>query len=143
MNKKELKSLIKPIVKECIYETLVEEGILSNVVSEVAKGLQDTLIVEQRVSSKPSRPLIQKVSQKKTTNDRQKNLNKRKELMDAIGTDAYNGVNLFEGTSALTNREATNEGDSSGAVELGAPNDPGVDISTLIPGASRMWDAMK
>ena len=39
MKKAELKKVIKPLVKECIHEVLLEEGLLSNVVSEVAKGL--------------------------------------------------------------------------------------------------------
>ena len=38
MKKSELKTLIKPLVKECIHEVLLEEGLLSNVVAEVAKG---------------------------------------------------------------------------------------------------------
>ena len=46
MKKSDLKQLIKPLVKECIHEVLLEEGLLSNVVSEVAKGMQANLIVE-------------------------------------------------------------------------------------------------
>ena len=38
MKKADLKKLIKPLVKECIHEVLIEEGVLSNVVSEVAKS---------------------------------------------------------------------------------------------------------
>ena len=37
MKKNDLKQLIKPLVKECIHEVLLEEGLLSNVVAEVAK----------------------------------------------------------------------------------------------------------
>ena len=49
MKKSDLKQLIKPLVKECIHEVLLEEGLLSNVVSEVAKGLQtQSLVVESR-----------------------------------------------------------------------------------------------
>ena len=46
MKKNDLKKLIKPLVKECIHEVLLEEGLLSSVVSEVAKGLQGNLVVE-------------------------------------------------------------------------------------------------
>ena len=63
--------------------------------------------------------------------------------MDSIGADAYNGVNLFEGTEPLTNREATSSGPKAGAVDLGDPNDAGVDISSLIGGASQVWKAIK
>ena len=36
MKKSELKQIIKPLVKECIYETLVEGGLLSGIITEVA-----------------------------------------------------------------------------------------------------------
>ena len=63
--------------------------------------------------------------------------------MDSIGADAYNGVNLFEGTEPLTNREASSSGPKPGSVDLGDPSDAGVDISSLIGGASQVWKAMK
>ena len=54
MKKSDLKQLIKPLVKECIHEVLIEEGLLSNVVAEVAKGMQGNLVVEasQKTSEK-------------------------------------------------------------------------------------------
>ena len=38
MKKNELKALIKPVVKECIHEVLLESGLLTNIVSEVAQA---------------------------------------------------------------------------------------------------------
>ena len=130
MKKADLKKLIKPIVKECIHEVLLEEGLLSNVVSEVAKGLQPQNMVvesrEPRVQSPPPRPKTN------TTGH-------RKKLLEAIGRDAYNGVDLFEGTDpAAPHREQ-----SAGTVDLGDPKDSGVDISSIMGGASKMWEAMK
>ena len=59
MKKSDLKQLIKPLVKECIHEVLLEEGLLSNVVSEVAKGLQTTPLVErQELPSHPVTPSV-------------------------------------------------------------------------------------
>ena len=63
----------------------------------------------------------------------------RKKLMDAIGNDAYNGVDLFEGTTPMS----THSEPKAGSVDLGAPGDSGVDISGLIGGATKMWDLMK
>jgi hypothetical protein len=46
MNKSQLKKLIKPVVKECIQEVLIEEGLLTEVVSQVTAGLAKQPIVE-------------------------------------------------------------------------------------------------
>ena len=66
---------------------------------------------------------------------------RRQELMDSIGKDAYNGVNLFEGTAPMTKEETSNT--SAGSVDLGNSSDAGVDISSLVGGASHVWNAMK
>jgi hypothetical protein len=130
MKKSDLKNLIKPLVKECIHEVLLEEGLLSNVVSEVAKGLQpQNMVVESR------KPQTQHAPPKPSPNTNAR----RKKLLEAIGKDAYNGVDLFEGTApAPSQREQ-----SAGAVDLGDPSDSGVDISSIMGGASKMWEAMK
>ena len=45
MKKSEIKKIIKPIVKECINELLLQkEGVLAAVVSEVSRGLQQSEI---------------------------------------------------------------------------------------------------
>ena len=55
MKKNELKQIIKPLVKECITEVLIEEGLLSNIVSEVAKGMSQTApLVENRQQERPA-----------------------------------------------------------------------------------------
>ena len=143
MKKNELKRLIKPVVKECIHEVLLESGLLTNIVSEVAQGMNQNVIVETK--QKQSDALFNEDLQiKKQVQESNKKLKQhRKKLMDSIGKDAYNGVNLFEGTEPLTNREATSSGPKAGAVDLGDPNDAGVDISSLIGGASQVWKAMK
>ena len=61
--------------------------------------------------------------------------------MDAIGSEAYNGVNLFEGTEPISSSDAA--GTSAGTVDLGSARDAGVDISSLIGGATKIWDEMK
>ena len=136
MKKNDLKKLIKPLVKECIHEVLLEEGLLSNVVSEVAKGMQGNLVTEtQTPQPTRTRERLPKVDKTKQI------LEQRKKMMDAIGTDAYNGVNLFEGTEPLSSHEATTN--AAGSVDLGNPRDAGVDISSIMGGASKIWKAMK
>jgi hypothetical protein len=130
MKKSDLKQLIKPLVRECIHEVLLEEGLLSNVVSEVAKGMQGNLMVE----SQPARQ--QPVSQNENifTKDLQR---ERKKLLGQLGKDAYNGVDLFENTSP------SQEDPSPGSIDLGAPNDAGVDISSIMGNAPQIWRSMK
>jgi len=138
MNKSDLKKLIKPVVKECIHEVLLEEGLLSNVVSEVAKGMQGNLIVE----SKPVEPNYNSLpTQNKIQESKTKLRQHREKLMSSINSDAYNGVNLFEGTEPMG---APKSGESSpGSVDLGNSKDAGVDISSLMGGVSKIWSAMK
>ena len=130
MKKSDLKKIIKPLVKECIHEVLLEEGLLSNVVSEVAKGLNTAPVIREQIEQKQP----PKQNHRDYSNDRRK-------LMDAINKDAYNGVNLFEGTDALSSYESTTP--KAGSVDLGSPEDSGVDISSLMGGASKIWQAMK
>ncbi len=143
MKKNELKRLIKPVVKECIHEVLLESGLLTNIVSEVAQGMNANVIVEtkQKQSDALFNEDLQMKKQVQKSNEQLRQ--HRKKLMDSIGADAYNGVNLFESTEPLTNREATSTGPKAGAVDLGDPSDAGVDISSLIGGASQIWKAMK
>ena len=114
MKKQELKKLIKPVVKECIHEVLLEEGLLSNVVSEVVKGMGAAPIVEAKNTS---------TTQTKTVNIEQKNkmIEQRQRMLDAIGRDAYNGIDLFEGTSTA----------DMDAPKAGAPKAAVVDVLAL------------
>jgi len=136
MKKNDLKKLIKPLVKECIHEVLIEEGLLSNVVAEVAKGMQGNLVMESQAT--PHETPQRRNQQAAAT--RAKLQQHRQKLVDSIGADAYNGVNLFEGTAPLTTQEAA---PARGNVDLGSPNDAGIDISSLIGNASQIWKAIK
>ncbi len=136
MKKNDLKQLIKPLVKECIHEVLIEEGLLSNVVAEVAKGMQGNLVVESRQAEPIREPIV-----RKTRNDRAKINEHRTKLMSAINADAYNGVDLFENTAPMSAHETSTP--KAGSVDLGSPRDSGVDISSLVGGAAKIWDAMK
>ena len=127
MKKSDLKKLIKPLEKECIHEVLLEEGLLSNVVLEVAKGLNTAPVITEQVEQAPA----PKPRKRDYSADRRK-------LMDAIGNDAYNGVNLFEGTTpAPAQQEQT-----AGSVDMGDPNDAGVDIGSILGHSSKIWESM-
>jgi hypothetical protein len=132
MKKSDLKKVIKPLVKECIQEVLLEEGLLSNVVSEVVKGMSEAPIVEQR--SAAPRQVVREPNNSQLKEQ-------RKKLLGAINQDAYNGVDLFEGTQAMSSYEAQEP--KGGSVDLGNPSDAGVDISSIMGASSQIWERLK
>ena len=46
MKASEFKKILKPLVEQTVKEVLLNEGVLSKVVSEVAKGLNKTIVSE-------------------------------------------------------------------------------------------------
>ena len=117
------KSDLKNIIKECVREVILEEGMLSGIVSEVVQGMGAAVIQErqdtrQEPKAKPSSQITET----------------KKKVLDALGNNSYEALKsrfknpeLFEGTRPI--QESNGKGALSG-VEAG---DPGVDI-TNIPG---------
>ena len=139
MKKNDLKALIKPLVKECIHEVLLEEGLLSNVVAEVARGMQGNLVVETQ--QKQTNHLVNESLQMKHKSHEARTKLKahRAKLMDSINTDAYNGVNLFEGTTPAPGQTTPTQ--QSSPMSGQSPTDPGVDIGNLFGSVGRNWGA--
>lgn len=134
MNKTELKKILKPLIKECIKEVIFEDGTLSSIVSEVVHGVGQKTIVENRQKfPTKQKPQYETDEQAKARLDA-----KRKKMMEAVGSEAYNGVNLFEGTTPAPAPEQQGQGPLNGV----APNDPGVDISSVIGKSSAIWSKM-
>jgi len=135
MNKNELKQILKPLIKECIKEVIFEDGTLSSIVSEVARGMgQQTIVESKQVFPTKQKPQYETDDQAKTRLDE-----KRKKMMEAVGGDAYNGVNLFEGTTPTSTPAGDNgQGPLSGV----APSDAGVDISSVMGKTSAIWSKM-
>jgi len=123
MNKNELKKVLKPLIKECIKEVLFEEGgALSHIISEVALGLTGTT---KKVVKEAPRQQYKKPKQDTRRVDVLKQ--QKKKLLEAIGKDAYGGVNIFEGTTPAPSPSNNNHGPLSGT----DPRDAGVDISNI------------
>ena len=137
MKRSELKQVLKPLIKECIKEVIFEEGILSNIVSEVVQGLSNKTLVESKRESKQHTVQAAQQSadrQREAKLVRQKRNETRKRMLDAVGADAYNGVDLFEGTTSAP--QESKQGDPMAGV---GPRDSGVDISKLFGGTSKNW----
>jgi hypothetical protein len=138
MKKSELKNLLKPMIKECIKEVIFEEGVLSNIVLEVAQGLGRTTLVEAK------QPVVDTSAEEAASRQkRQKAITEQKEqLLSAINKDAYGGVDVFEGTSPLsTGGKVSSSPETQGPLSGIEPDDPGVDISNIIGIAGNRWAA--
>jgi len=141
------KAEFKQLIKESVREVLLTEGFLSTIVSEVVKGI-GTNIVTEEVIKKPSQsqPSEEKTNfQEMRVQEKKKQLQEtKKRMLDAIGKDAYGGIDLFEGTKPMSKAGSpgrTPEPNSSLAdVE---PSDPGVDISGFLGGASNWKQIIK
>ena len=124
------KSELKNIIKECIKEILFEEGVLSNLVAEVAFGItkaQGTLVEAAPV--KQDTAALAESREQEAEQRRKKLLETKRKMLDAIGNSKMS--NVFEGTEPL--RQGGSPGDSPGQGPMSGrdPNDAGIDISGL------------
>ena len=141
MKKAELKKLLKPMIKECIKEVIFEEGVLSNIVAEVAQGLGGTTLVE---AQQPTEPSFEDSIDRETLMEQQRvaSRKQRDQLLSAINKDAYGGVDLFEGTAPLSSGGSMGGAPApQGPLSDLDPSDPGVDISSIIGLAGNRWAA--
>jgi hypothetical protein len=133
MKKNELKKMLKPLIKECIKEVIFEDGALSTIISEVVKGTSGSQPIVEAKAHQPKQDFARQERKMEEAKQR------RKKLLDSIGTDAYNGVNLFEGTTPAPAQKQQGQGPLDGV----APSDPGVDISSIFSGhSSKIWQKL-
>ena len=139
MKKAELKKLLKPMIKECIKEVIFEDGILSNIVSEVAQGLGTVTLVEADQPTVTS--FEDKIDREALLEERKENSRQQRErLLSSINADAYGGVNVFEGTEPLSSAgQTSNQPHSQGPLSNIDPSDPGVDISGIFKLSGDKW----
>ena len=139
MKKSDLKSILKPLIEECVKELMFEDGVLSGIIVEVARGVGSV-----RAQSPATATSVDLVAEQKELNKLSKKqsgvLKEHKQrLMEAVGSGAYNGVDLFEGTSPgpsqLTNTQAAN------SLSDQPSTDAGVDISNLFGAVGNHWNA--
>tara|TARA_R100001079_G_scaffold108241_2_gene78346 strand:- start:143 stop:562 length:420 start_codon:yes stop_codon:yes gene_type:complete len=138
MKKSQLKRVIKPIVEECINEVLLERGLLSNIISEVIKGIQPLQqpMVQQRSVMQENKLVQQQRQELQEQKYKMMKAQKRK-LLDAAGF----GVDVFSGTEPIEEAADPSNG-QAGALSGVAPSDPGVDINGIMAVANRDWSKM-
>tara|TARA_R110000824_G_scaffold194057_2_gene376528 strand:- start:14694 stop:15110 length:417 start_codon:yes stop_codon:yes gene_type:complete len=137
MKQSELKNILKPLVKQCIKEVIFEEGVLSGIISEVVRGTNVNVDAEQE----QPRRLEEELQEKKEFEEKSriKLQETRKKMLDAVGKDSYNGVDLFENTDPMRTAGAPGQGKAASPLEHYAPNDSGIDISGIV---SSKWKQM-
>ena len=143
MRKSDLKKIIKPIVKECIQESLLEDGVLSKVISEVAMGLSSTTTIVEQVQPKQKEAQKTSLSSERESQALANLKEQRQKMLDAIGKDSMNGVNIFEGTDPLSSSGEIGPGGPKSALSGVDPRDPGVDISDLAGIFGDTWKVIK
>tara|TARA_R110000824_G_scaffold54109_6_gene149469 strand:- start:2317 stop:2739 length:423 start_codon:yes stop_codon:yes gene_type:complete len=134
MKRTDLKRLMKPLIRECIHEVLVDEGILAKVVTEVAKGMGNVIVENRPVtaSTQPTANINQEaIDAQKKHLDQQ-----RQQLTEAIGDPALNHV--FEGVSPMAAPAEPGPNPMQGV----SPTDAGVDISSIMGMGGHRWKAL-
>ena len=141
MKRSELKKIITPLVKECVQEALLGEGILSNIVSEVAQGMGNQFLVEHKEKVVPTMSNENSVQMEAMTARKRDQLKEYKQqLLDQIGADAYGGVDLFEGTKPSAPELSATQ--TASPLSSQDPGDPGVDISGIMALGGKNWKAL-
>ena len=133
------KSELKAIIKECVKEILFDEGVLSNLVAEVAMGITkaQSLMVETSQPSKPQLRTQDDIAEIQE-NKRKRLLETKRKMLDAMGSTKM--ANVFEGTEPLRSTGSTT---APGPMAGRAAGDAGVDISGLFSVAGQKWKALK
>jgi len=125
-SQKQIKTVLKPLIKECIKEVLFEEqGVLSNVISEVVKGIQAPIL--ESTSRPPNMEDIQKIEEdrERAEEERQKRI---KRLNESTGMSVFEKI-----------RADVSDSPHTSPLKGVDPNDAGVDIDALAKIANGKW----
>ena len=132
-SRKDLKSL----VKECVREVMFEEGMISDLVSEIAAGFAKANLLETKQPTRPN--LTERVVERRQEPKVEKKAytKSKRNLTEALKKN-FGGIDLFEGTSPVPATESNGQSPLTGI----APNDSGIDISA-IPGMNNWKHLIK
>ena len=136
------KSELKAIIKECVKEILFDEGVLSNLVAEVAMGITkaQSLMVETSQPSKPQLRTQDDIAEIQE-NKRKRLLETKRKMLDAMGNTKM--ANVFEGTEPLKSTGSPSSTTAPGPMAGRDAGDAGIDISGLFNAAGKKWKTLK
>lgn len=119
MNKKELKGIIKPLIKECLTEILMEEGLMKIVKENVVRESVQTSPRKQPLVE--NKPMIRKLQQESV-------VNKQEAIQEMKKKVAVGGFDPFAGTETLKEDKEAMQ------------SQKGVDISSLLESNVESWN---
>ena len=123
-----MQKILKPLIKECIKEVIFEEGVLSNIIKEVAVGIgsQQTIVESvQEPSQDFSRQRVELQEEARAAMQE-----KKRRLEESMG-GGFSGI--FDSTEPLSSGGSVQkEGSAQSPLSAYAPNDAGVDINGLM-----------
>jgi hypothetical protein len=139
MKKQELQKILKPLIKECIKEVIFEEGVLSNLIKEVALGIgSQQTIVETKVQEPEHDFSRQRVELQEEA--QRAMADKKRKLEESLG-GGFEGI--FDNVDPIKSAGSPGQKTSNGALSNYAPDDAGVDISGIMAiGGGKNWKNM-
>ena len=134
MNKKELKKVLMPLIKECIKECIFEDGVLSGIITEVAKGLNNQKVVVEGLTVRPSRKnqMSKEDMESRAAEMEAQRQERIKRLNESVG---FGNIDLFNGVGEIPPEQKSGANPLSGY----SPKDSGVDIAGIMKLASNNW----
>ena len=137
------RSELKALIKECVKETLFEEGVLSSLVAEVAYGITKAqgLMVESNPPATQAKKFQEESKQEIDEERRKRLLETKRKMLNAMGDSKM--ANVFEGTEPLKQGGQPGKTSPHGPMAGRDPNDAGIDISGLFSLAGKKWNALK
>ena len=128
MKANEFKKILKPLIEQTVREVLLQEGVLSNIVAEVVKGMRQPIVEN-------TKPNAKKHDEESEFEERQKYEKSRQERIKRLNEST--GMNIFD------NVEQINETSNSQSPLSGIKSsDSGVDISAIQKLAGGRWGAL-
>ena len=128
MKVEDFKNILKPLIEKTVKEVLLQEGVLSRVVSEVARGMQTT-IVESAPQQKTEIDDLQQLQEAKRAE-----IERKRKLLNATG---IKGIDIFEGTKQIA--ESSNPHSPLSGM---SPEDSGIVISAIQKLSGGKWSRL-
>jgi hypothetical protein len=139
MKKQELQKILKPLIKECIKEVIFEEGVLSNLIKEVALGIgSQQTIVETKAPEREHDFSRQRVELQEEA--QRAMADKKRKLEESLG-GGFEGI--FDNVDPIKSAGSPGQKTSNSPLSNYAPDDAGVDISGIMAlGGGKNWKNM-